>query len=75
MTHGRSDPIRIIPRRIVDDDSGSLEVWFAGGQESVSFYWDNLVSRRLSPSLTHEQAIEKAVALANVEMDKLDNPK
>ena len=42
------DPIRIIPHRGVDDDSGSLEVWFADGRKSVGFYWDNLVSRRLS---------------------------
>jgi hypothetical protein len=58
------DPIRIIPHR-VDDDCGSLEVWFADGRKSVWFYWDNLVSRRLHPeSLTQEQAIEKATALA-----------
>jgi hypothetical protein len=69
------DPIRIIPHRGVDDDSGSLEVWFADGRESVRFYWDNLVSRRLSPNThTREQAIEKATALARAEMDKLDNP-
>ena len=56
--------------------SGSLEVWFADGRESVRFYWDNLVSRRLSPKpLTRERAIiEKATALARAEMDKLDNP-
>ena len=71
MTEG--DPIRIIPHRGVDDDCGSLEVWFADGRKSVRFYWDNLVSRRLSPnSLTREQAIEKATALARVEMDKLN---
>jgi len=36
---------------------------------------DNLVSRRLSANtLTREQAIEKATALARAEMDKLDNP-
>jgi len=69
------DPVRIIPHRGVDDDSGSFEVWFADGRKSVRFYWDNLVSRRLSPNtLTREQAIEKATALARAEMDKLDNP-
>jgi hypothetical protein len=36
-------PIRIIPHRGVDDDCGSLEVWFADGRASVRFYWDNLV--------------------------------
>jgi len=66
------DPIRIIPHR-VDDDSGCFEVWFADGRKSVRFYWDNLVSRRLSPNtLTREQAIEKATTLARAEMDKLD---
>jgi len=68
------DPIRIIPHRGVDDDSGSLEVWFADGRKSVRFYWDNLVSRRLSGNtLTREQAIEKATALARAEMDKLNH--
>ena len=71
MAEGR----RIIPHRGVDDDCGSLEVWFADGRASVRFYWDNLVSRRLSPNtLTREQAIEKATALARAEIDKLDNP-
>ena len=56
-----------------NDDSGSLEVWFADGRKSVRFYWDNLVSRRLSGNtLTREQAIEKATALARVEMGKLN---
>jgi hypothetical protein len=43
------DLIRIIPHRRVDDDCGSLEVWFANGRQSVLFYWDNLVSRRRWP--------------------------
>ena len=69
------DPIRIIPHRGVDDNCGSLEVWCADGRKSVRFYWDNLVSRRLSGNtITREQAIEKATALARAEMDKLDNP-
>ena len=69
------DPVRIIPHRGVDDHCGSVEVWFADGRQSVRFYWDNLVSRRLSPNtLTRDQAIEKATALARAEMDKLDNP-
>jgi hypothetical protein len=68
------DRIRIIPHRGVDDDCGSLEVWFADGRASVRFYWDNLVSRRLRPSLlTREEAVEKATALARAEMDKLDS--
>jgi hypothetical protein len=73
MTEG--DPIRIIPYRGADDNCGSFEVWFADGRKSVRFYWDNLVSRWLSPNtLTRQQAIDKATALARAEMDKLDNP-
>jgi hypothetical protein len=70
------DPIRIIPHRSVDDDCGSFEVWFADGRQSVRFYWDNRVSRRLSGNtLTREQAVEKATALARAEIDKLNpNP-
>jgi hypothetical protein len=46
---------------------------FADGRKSVRFYWDNQVSRRLDPkTLTREQAIEKATALARAEMDKLN---
>ena len=67
------DPVRIIPHRGIDDDCGSLEVWFADGRESVRFYWDNLVSRRLSAkTFTRQEAIEKATTLARAEMDKLD---
>ena len=67
------DPVRIIPHRGIDDDCGSLEVWFADGRESVRFYWDHLVSRRLSPkTFTRQEAIEKATTLARDEMDKLD---
>ena len=69
------DPIRIIPHRGVDDDCGSFEVWFADERKSVRFYWDNLVSRRLSSNtLMRQEAIEKATALARAEMDKLNNP-
>ena len=66
------DPVRIIPHRGVDDDCGSLEVWFADGRPSVRFYRDNLVPRRLHPNtLTRDLAIEKATALARGELDKL----
>jgi hypothetical protein len=68
------DPIRIIPHCGVDDDCGSLEAWFADGRKSVRFYWDNLVSRRLNPStLTRQEAVERATALAKAEVDKLNN--
>jgi hypothetical protein len=67
------DPIRIIPHHGVDDNCGSLEVWFADGRPSRYFYWDELVSRRLRPDLlTREQAVEKATALARAELEKLD---
>jgi len=67
------DLIRIIPHRGVDDDSGTLEVWFADGRKSIRFYWDNLVSRRLNPNtLTRKDAVEKATSLAKAEMDKLN---
>jgi hypothetical protein len=69
------DPIRIIPHGGVDENCGSLEVRFADGRKSVRFYWDNLVSRRLNPNtVTREEAVEKATALARTEIDKLDKP-
>ena len=46
-----------------------------GRTEIGQVFWDNRVSRRLSGNtLTREQAIEKATALARAEIDKLDNP-
>ena len=75
MRMAEGDPIRIIPHRGVDDDCGSVEVWFVDGRKSVMFYWDNLVSRRMrSTTLTRQDAIEKATALARAEMEKLENP-
>jgi hypothetical protein len=69
------DLIRIIRHRGVDDNCGSLEVWFADGRASRYFYWDELVSRRLRPELlTRDQAIEQATALARAELRKLDSP-
>ena len=45
---------------------------YGGRTESVRFYWDNQVSRRFNPNtLTRQQAIDKATALAKAEMDKL----
>ena len=69
----KATPSASSPHRGVDDDCGSLEVWFADGRKSVRFYSENLVSRRLSSNtLTREQAIEKATALAKAEMVKLN---
>ena len=37
------------------------------------FYWDNLISRRMrSTTLTRQDAIEKATALARAELEKLN---
>jgi len=45
-----------------------------GRTESVRLHWDNLVSRRLNPNtVTREQAIQKATALARAETDKLNS--
>ena len=67
------DPVRIIPHRGVDDDCGNLEVWFVDGRQSVRFSWDSRFSRRLNRNtLTREQAVEQATALARAEMAKLN---
>jgi hypothetical protein len=45
-----------------------------GRTKAGRFDWDNLVSRRLNPStLTRQEAVEKATALAKAEMEKLDD--
>jgi hypothetical protein len=55
----------MIAHRGVDDDSGSVEVWFADGRKSVRFYWDNIASRRLNPNtLARREAMDKATELA-----------
>ena len=49
------------------------DVWFADGRKSVRFYWDNLVSRRLSgATLARDQVIEAVTRLAKAEVDKLN---
>jgi hypothetical protein len=51
--------------------SGSFEVRFADGRESVFFYFDDVASRRLRPELlTSQEALEAARALARAERDK-----
>jgi hypothetical protein len=68
------DPVRIIPHRGVDDDCGSLEVWFADGRQSVRFYWATSSHAGCVPTThSHERTVEKATALARAVMDKLDN--
>jgi hypothetical protein len=62
--------IRIIRHSTVPD-TGSYEVWFANGRESVFFYWNGVPSRRLQPEqLTREEALEQAKALARDEREK-----
>jgi hypothetical protein len=51
--------------------SGSVEVRFADGRESVFFYFDDVASRRLQPELlTSQEALEQAKALARAERGK-----
>jgi hypothetical protein len=56
------DPIRIIPHRGVDDDCGSLEVWFADGPKSVKVQLGQPCLAPVERQHPHEQAIEKATA-------------
>lgn len=64
--------IRIIPHERVKD-TGSYEVKFPDGRESVYFRFEDNPSRRLgSEQLTRAQAIEKARKLARTEQDKID---
>jgi len=42
--------VRIIKHE-ADLGSGSFEVRFADGRDSMYFYWDDLLSRRLRPDL------------------------
>jgi hypothetical protein len=61
--------IRIIKHEAVPD-CGSFEMRLPG-RGSKFFYWDDLPSRRLRPeTLTREQALEQAKALARAERDK-----
>ena len=62
--------IRIIQHEAVPD-TGSFEVRFADGRPSRFFYFDEVLARRLRPSiLTSEQALEQAKAWARAERDK-----
>lgn len=64
--------IRIIRHSAVPD-TGSFEVRFPDGRDSVFFYWDDVASRRLRPeAMTSAQAKEKARALARDEQAKFN---
>ena len=62
--------IRILKHEAVPK-TGSFEVRFADGRPSRYFYFDDILGRRLRPeTLTREQALEQAKALARAERDK-----
>jgi hypothetical protein len=53
-------------------DSGSYEVRFPDGRESVYFYWDDNPGRRsITRKLSSEEAERKAKDLARTEQEKL----
>jgi len=56
--------IRVIKHEAIPG-SGSFEVRFADGRESIYFYWDDIPSRRMRPETSdRETALEQAKALA-----------
>ena len=56
--------VRIIKHEAIPG-SGSFEVRFADGRESIYFYWDDIPSRRMRPeTLDRKTALERAKALA-----------
>jgi hypothetical protein len=64
-----ANPIRILKHEAVPG-CGSFEVRLPGRTPQF-FYFDDLVGRRLRPeTLTREQALEQAKALARAERDK-----
>jgi len=63
--------IRIIKHEAVKD-TGSYEVRFPDGRESVYFYFEDNKSRRLRPEqMDRKTALEAAQALARKERDGL----
>ena len=63
--------IRIIKNESVLG-SGSFEVRFAGGRDSIYFYWDDIPARRLRPeTVTREAALEQAKARQRVAEQRL----
>ena len=62
--------VRIIKHEVVPGCS-SFEVRFADGRESVFFYWDDIISRRLRPEqLTQAQALQQAKVMARARAER-----
>jgi hypothetical protein len=54
-------------------DTGSYEIKFPDGRQSVYFYWDDNPGRRsITQAMSSEEAERKAKDLARTEQDKLD---
>ncbi|XUM21089.1 hypothetical protein ACRAVF_27385 [Bradyrhizobium oligotrophicum S58] len=70
----KGDPIRIVPHSPKGiPDTGSFEVRFADGRESVYFYWDDDPGRRaisMSVKMDRSQALQAARTLARTERGK-----
>ena len=65
-----TDRIRIFKHQAVPG-SGSFEVRFADGRESLFFYWDNVPARRIRKGmLDRETALETAKAVARAARDR-----
>ena len=64
-----SDRIRIFKHEAIPG-SGSIEVRFPDGRESLFFYWDNIPARRLRRDMMdRETALETAKAVARAARD------
>jgi hypothetical protein len=58
--------------KIPTQDTGSYEVAFPDGRESVYFYWDDNPGRRaITQAMSNTEAFLKAKELARAEQDKL----
>ena len=68
----KDDPIRIIPHSQPGiPDTGSFEVRFSDGRQSVYFYWDDNPGRRaITLRMSSQQAKKAAQKLARSEQDQ-----
>lgn len=64
----KDDPVRIVPHSPVGiPDTGSFEVKFSDGRDSVYFHWDDNAGRRaisMSTTMTQAQARKAAQEFA-----------